>query len=656
MEFRSSPFDHRTEAVQRRTLDRLARVRLRRAEHIEIKVDGREADLPPHLQYAVPVRNDACPTILLAGGDTALQWADLSALVPALAEVLDQPSLENGLSLCILELGQRLGGEVRQPSEQDYAEVFRTRPDAVRQLLALTKGPVRTILDKLYPLVAHLAGLEDAERFNPTGGGADLDSPEAVDVALTGIADRLSRPASELLSVCAKTESLADARNALRLNYADFNRTLSRLGAPYEPIHNVEGHRQVFNFFVQSHRDAILMSIRTLALPVFEQGDPLDRYVELRELSGLEPDASWLDEYDVPPAALIRRHINEWLERVGAPALGKGDSALMPLDEVLEQNAHRVQVFAREAHRVVRAWCWKRQTPHPPVWGREGYALRLAEMAGAEGIMDFRPLTEPDLIAWLSRTARWPGGMKLTISPEALDLSEQDLRAEEEAANHERQRREQERRSIKLDGVLMSAERADFRAIIDHVSKTLSPKLLATPARFAGLEPISSSGSGTKGGTGGRGGGSGGSRTRSNDVQTAAIGLIGELVAYRWLQAKYAVGDECWKSTYRNAVFGGQEGNDSLGYDFVIMGKRGELYFEVKATSGDALELELGESEVAWASKWARTDRYRILFIRNALDSSRRSIHMLPNPLSGKGKGRYRTVGRGLRYEFSLGR
>ena len=63
----------------------------------------------------------------------------------------------------------------------------------------------------------------------------------------------------------------------------------------------------------------------------------------------------------------------------------------------------------------------------------------------------------------------------------------------------------------------------------------------------------------------GGGGGIGGSRTRPNDVQAAAIGLIGELVAYYWLKAKYKVGDECWKSTYRNAVFGGQEGNDSLG-------------------------------------------------------------------------------------------
>jgi hypothetical protein len=106
---------------------------------------------------------------------------------------------------------------------------------------------------------------------------------------------------------------------------------------------------------------------------------------------------------------------------------------------------------------------------------------------------------------------------------------------------------------------------------------------------------------------------------------------------------------ECWKSTYRNAVLGGTEGNDSLGYDFVVMRERDKLYFEVNATSGDALELELGETQVALASKLNR-----MLFIPHALDSSQRSIHMLPNPLSAKGTRFHCSLGRSLRYQFSL--
>ena len=194
---------------------------------------------------------------------------------------------------------------------------------------------------------------------------------------------------------------------------------------------------------------------------------------------------------------------------------------------------------------------------------------------------DFRPLTESDILGWLSRTSWWPGGMDLNIDANALGLTPEDLRAEQNIANAERRRREQERRSIIIDGVQMSANKADFRAIIDHVNQTPSHDFL-------------------------------------------------------------------------NVVLGGTEGSDFLGYDFIVKRSSDELFYEVKATSGDTLELELGETEVALASRLARTNRYRILFVRNVLDSSRRTIHMLPNPLSPRGSRLFRSLGRGLRYQFSL--
>jgi len=189
MEFRSSRFDHRTEAVQRRILDRLARVRLKRALHVGISIDGKETELPPFMKNAVPVRDDVLPTIVLSG-DGPLTWSDLIALAPALAEVLHQPSLENGFTVCLLELERLLGSPVRMPTEEEYAEVFRTRPEEVRRLLALTKGLVHTILDRLYPVVAHKLGVDAAERLNPNGGGADLGTPEAIRAALVELGAR----------------------------------------------------------------------------------------------------------------------------------------------------------------------------------------------------------------------------------------------------------------------------------------------------------------------------------------------------------------------------------------------------------------------------------------------------------------------------------
>ena len=50
--------------------------------------------MPPFLQGAVPVRDEVYPTIVLPGVDSPLQCADLRALAPAVAEVLEQPGLQ----------------------------------------------------------------------------------------------------------------------------------------------------------------------------------------------------------------------------------------------------------------------------------------------------------------------------------------------------------------------------------------------------------------------------------------------------------------------------------------------------------------------------------------------------------------------------------
>jgi len=77
--------------------------------------------------------------------------------------------------------------------------------------------------------------------------------------------------------------------------------------------------------------------------------------------------------------------------------------------------------------------------------------------------------------------------MDLNINANALGLTPEDLRAEQDAANAERRRREQERHSILIDRVQMSADKADFHAIIDHVNRTRSQDFLsARPRRRVG--------------------------------------------------------------------------------------------------------------------------------------------------------------------------
>ena len=142
---------------------------------------------------------------------------------------------------------------------------------------------------------------------------------------------------------------------------------------------------------------------------------------------------------------------------------------------------------------------------------------------------------------------------------------------------------------------------------------------------------------------------------RPTSDQTELIGFMGELVAYDWLSNRY--GSAClWRSHYRRHVINdGDIGNDDLGFDIeVLRERRGPLMFEVKATTTDDMAFDLSEKEIAVAQANAGHDRYRILFVGRVNDSENRWVSVLPNPLSTQGRGRYRIVGCGIRYEFAL--
>ena len=78
------------------------------------------------------------------------------------------------------------------------------------------------------------------------------------------------------------------------------------------------------------------------------------------------------------------------------------------------------------------------------------------------------------------------------------------------------------------------------------------------------------------------------------------------------------------------------------------------MLFEVKASASDRMEIELGETEVEQAQSNQGNDRYRIINVANALDPGKRVLRVLPNPFSNRGRGFYRLIGTGLRYQFKL--
>ena len=111
--------------------------------------------------------------------------------------------------------------------------------------------------------------------------------------------------------------------------------------------------------------------------------------------------------------------------------------------------------------------------------------------------------------------------------------------------------------------------------------------------------------------------------------------------AYRYLRAEFGndvVTRDAWVSEIRLRVLPPVQGepddtSDSHGFDFQFSHRRRKLHVEVKATTGDDPQFELGISEIKAANRFARArgGRWRILRVRNVL-SDRPEFDWLPNP------------------------
>ncbi|MDE0257254.1 MAG: DUF3883 domain-containing protein [Gammaproteobacteria bacterium] len=116
------------------------------------------------------------------------------------------------------------------------------------------------------------------------------------------------------------------------------------------------------------------------------------------------------------------------------------------------------------------------------------------------------------------------------------------------------------------------------------------------------------------------------------------VGIVGEMHAFRFLEAKFDISPSEWVSESRTKVvplLDAEEDvtSDSLGYDFRFTRDEVTWCVEVKATKGDGLGFELPSSELNAASRIAprRNERWRILRIVKAL-SKQPACYWLPNP------------------------
>jgi hypothetical protein len=642
-ELRSGQFRHLGHEAIRRTGETLRRIRIVLAEHVEILVDQQPVQGANRV-LALP--DPAHPTIVIERSDLKDAASMLQAAAPAIAELIGHPDIADSIRVSLIDL-HRLGwSDERPPPLSVLAEVIGEPEERLREITSETKQPLLELGRVLVPLLAVL----DLEAAHDLWEGLETFIDDAAIV--TWIEGRIGHrvDALQLLAAC-RQEDLNTARSALGVSLVDLNAAINHLGEPFEPLRNPEGIEHAFRYFLLAHRGSILASLRTAFAPAYATFDSLDEYVARRELSSLTADPSWVDEfYDIDDET-IRMRVNEWLTDVGASPIDSELPAWPPLDDLRRSNRARLHELAATADALVQAWETRAERSLSGLPGEPDIVVEAASQAGQ---LDFESLSEERALAWFDAVGRWPVGMPRTLEPFALGLAIEDVDAAALKRDEETKRRHDETRQIAIDGTKVSAEPQNYATIVDTIRAGILPSLLATPPKLTELGLLAPA----HGREGSRGGHSvtAARRPHLSDVQAAAVGLAGEVVALEWLRSQYDdVTDASWRSGYRNLLLGGDEGDDALGFDFEVVSRRHRLFFEVKATTGDTCQFDLTKAEITAAQGIRRGDAYFVLYVTNVLSSDERAIYLLPNPFGTAGIGRYRTVGSGLRLQFVLG-
>lgn len=651
LEVKRSRFDTSSAKHRSEVIDKLNRIRVRHADEVLIKAGELTVTPSGPNREVVPIDDPFNPTLIVRtqGGDENL--AALVEVVPSLCELLGITPYEDAIGRSIERL---IAMGVETPARLDFAQALHIDPARVDEVLSHLGAPLDAVVTMLAPVVACLAGHAAALALLEMRGAIDEDTALA-DVLGELLAEATAVGADQLIAEARVAGSLDDLRRGLGIDFAQFNAALRELGGEYAPIRNEAAHAQALRHHVEVHREELLLALRRRFLQAFRDERSLEDYVSNRELGALRPDPAWLDVHDIPPDELIAKHAARWIESLGEPPVA-GECSLLPLSTLRPANREVVASTTALAVRPILAWTRNNGTTAPDLWTSGEPVGNVLDECLQNGRLDFESLDQSAVITLLVRSGHWPEGMPLSLDLSDLNLSAADLQEEQDAEARERRERLEARRRISVDGQSFLAERDGYGALANHVRASIRPDLLASGRRVArlGLMPETTPTKRTR--TPGVRGGVVRAPVLS-DYQTKAIGLVGETVAYEWLQHRYP--DVCtpsaWKSSYCETI-GQPAGDDSLGYDFEIALKTVTIFFEVKATSGTDTIFELGESEVGKARDCTRSDRfdYRIVFVTDVLNADKRQLFVLPNPMDPANRDRFRFPGSGLTCAFRL--
>lgn len=647
LELKSGAFLRRSERRVRVLLDRLRSIRIVRADEINIVIAGQRVEPPPTTR-SLPLSDDDHATVVVWNTDS--DWDELQACAPAVAQLLQQTSLQDALELVLVKLERQFGGEVPDHiDDRKLALSLDTTESKIAELRRSFASDLHHAVRQMRPVLVCLAGTDQAGAVSAALG--EITSEEELVGILGQYSCPLPLPASALLALIRTCTTPAELRDALGLDFQAFNEALDALGPPYAPDLHPDLHERVFGEFVRSHTDAIVDRLRERYAPQAVKAEDVTEYATARHLDDLAPAPDWLARFVSPPEEEMQAQVAGWLRSHGADDDLTRPGDLPPVGELRTLNTSALDRLVPVLAGMVSAWCRCHGVPVPSGWN-SAPLMEARTALEVSGLADLLVLGDERILREVARSVGWPTGMPLSADPDFLGLTARDLARPPLQRSGAADSRGPVPPTIRIGGSEIVVGRDHFAAIADLAARTVDETFLEQSGKvrldtMADMpRPRRDQNARTSRIVVAR-------TAHVSEEQKAAIGLVGEVAARAWLERRYA--EVRWMSGYAAVINEDEEASDGHGYDFEVTWRDTTRLYEVKASSesdAERMEFELGVSEERAARAYARGTRYRILLITSALDPERRRVFELPNPFAAAGRDRFQVVGRGLRYQF----
>ena len=636
--------------VQRATVERRVRaLRVRRCRSISLVVDESEVS-PRGAMNWYGFEHAELPTLILTE-DVPLSWLTLSRdLARTVERLLD--TRFRFLEPLLLRLFQSQDRDsLHPPSDDVLAAALRCDAAMLQEHRAALRTDLGHVLHLLTPVVAYFGDVELARRLEED---AERGRDQFDVSAWLGSWFPVSEPApADLIAACEGASNRAALRRELGLDYEQFNRVLQALGEA--TLSNEAELRSMYDAYRRSMGPQILERLRRCHVTDFREGGDLAVYVARKSLAFLEFDPMWVLTRETFDNEIVEAHVARLLDE----ELGQDKQIDLPsFPRVLDKNRKVIRDFASRAIPVVGAWCRANGILVPDPWRSEDPQAVTRNLENS-GLLDFDPVADQQVPAICHRTGCWPEGMGQTLEAGALGLDPAAVDAEAKRRKREREQKVIDERRFDFAGARLDPGDPSFAKKFQELAEQsiatddgwFERKRRPILAKFDETDDRGRPPSNRVGVGNGR------RRERPPKEQRQAMGLASEWLVFQYLRRRYGetVDEACWISRNRAHFFGGDEGDDTAGYDFCVKTPQAEWLYEVKSSLEDTCEFELTPNEMRVAASVPARGRrrYRILYVPFVFSPNRWTILELPNPMGERSRNRFKEIGRSsVRFRF----